>query len=200
MTETEDERSKRGLRELEGKNIAHYSTLLTAWIQTKMERDKTLVTLSSAGIGLLVTILTTAGVSYLYLLILFLGAFVGFGLCIWTSLQIYQLNSTHLENELRSVNTDLKLEKYDKRSLRSFLAGVICICLIGLFSAYFTFNNQELSSMNDKKLNTVDSSTIVERRSLDGIESLKPGNTQSPAETQNQNSKSKQSESTDKKG
>lgn len=199
MAETEDERSKRVLRELEGKNIAHYSTLLSAWIQTKMERDKTLVTLSSAGIALLVTILTTAGVSSLYLLILFLGAFIGFGLCIWTSLQIYQLNSTHLENELRSVNTDLKLEKYDKRSLRSFLAGVICICIIGLFSAYVTFNNQESPSMNDKETNTVDTSTIVEK-SLDGISNLKPENTQPPAETQNQNGESGQSDSTDEKG
>lgn len=59
--ESEDENRNRILKEPEGKNIAHYSVLLDAWIQTRTERDKTLVTLSAAGVGLLVTILTTAG-------------------------------------------------------------------------------------------------------------------------------------------
>ena len=59
MAESDEDMKARKLRELEGKNIAFYSTLLSAWIQTKMERDKTLVTLSAAAIGLLVTILTT---------------------------------------------------------------------------------------------------------------------------------------------
>ena len=199
MAEAEEERLKRVLRELEGKNIAYYSALLSAWIQTKMERDKTLVTLSSAGIGLLVTILTTAGVSSLYLLIIFLGAFIGFGICIWTSLQIYQLNSIHLENELRSVNSKLEFEKYDKRSLCSFLAGVICICIIGLFSAYITFNNQESPSINDKETNVVDASAII-KRSFDGISNLRPENTEPVAETQNNNGESEQPDSTDEDG
>ena len=67
MAESSDEKEKRMLRELEGKNIAHYSTLLAAWIQTKMEIDKTLVTLSTAAIALLVTILTAVGTSNFYL-------------------------------------------------------------------------------------------------------------------------------------
>jgi len=43
MPESKEEAEKRVLRELEGKNIAHYSVLLSSWIQTKMERDKTLM-------------------------------------------------------------------------------------------------------------------------------------------------------------
>lgn len=199
MPKTKEELSKRNQRELEGKNIAHYSTLLSAWIHTKMERDKTLVTISSAGIGLLVTILTTCGVSSLYLLILFLGAFIGFGLCIWTSLCIYQLNSTHLENELRSVNVDLKLEIYDKRSLRAFLLGVICICIIGLFSAYLTFNIEEASIMIGKETATKETSSAI-KKSLNGISNLKPENTQKPKETTTENANNSQSETNDKKG
>lgn len=44
------------------KDVAYYSALVSAWIQTKMERDKTLASLSAGGIGLLVTILSTVGV------------------------------------------------------------------------------------------------------------------------------------------
>ncbi len=70
MPELKDDREKRKLRELEGKNIAHFSVMLSAWVQTKMERDKTLVTLSSAAIGLLITLITTVGVNDWYELVI----------------------------------------------------------------------------------------------------------------------------------
>ena len=150
MPESDADRAKRELRELEGKNIAFYSTLLSAWIQTKMERDKTLITLSSAAIALLVTILTTVGISQSCTLILYAAAFIGFGLCIGTSLNIYQLNSLHLEKELGSENSDIKLEKYDKLSYLSFLCGVFFLCSIGIYSAYQTFNLTEKTKMESK--------------------------------------------------
>lgn len=78
MSESIKDAEKRALRELEGKNIAHYSILLSTWIETKMERDKTLVTLSAAAIGLLVTILTTVGVKSLWEIPLFAFAVTSF--------------------------------------------------------------------------------------------------------------------------
>ena len=78
MPESKEESEKRVLRELEGKNIAHYSVLLGAWIQTKMERDKTLVTLSAAAIGLLVTIFTTVGVKSIWEIPIFAVAVISF--------------------------------------------------------------------------------------------------------------------------
>lgn len=60
-------------RELEGKNIAYYSVLVNAWIQTRMERDKTLVTLSAAAVGLLVTLLTTVGINKEWIILLYLA-------------------------------------------------------------------------------------------------------------------------------
>jgi hypothetical protein len=61
--ESEEEERSRKLDELKGKNVAHYSVLLAAYIQTKMEHDKTLVTLSAAGIGLLLTIISLTGLT-----------------------------------------------------------------------------------------------------------------------------------------
>jgi hypothetical protein len=71
MPESDDEREKRLLRELKAKNVAHYSVMLDAWIQTRMALDKSLITLSAGGVGVLVTLLTTVGVArpwqiYLY--------------------------------------------------------------------------------------------------------------------------------------
>lgn len=172
MAESDDDMKKRKLRELEGKNVAFYSTLLSAWIQTKMERDKTLVTLSSAAIGLLVTILTTVGVNHHYILFIYIAAFIGFGICIGTSLKIYQLNSKHLENELGNKSSEIKLEKYDKRSFNSFLCGVFFLCFIGIYSAYSSLTITENSTMSNenKQLDTSE----WEKRSLDGISDLRP--------------------------
>jgi len=64
MAESSDDREKRVLRELEGKNIAHYAAILNAWIRTKMERDKVLITLSAGGVGLLITLFSTAGIGH----------------------------------------------------------------------------------------------------------------------------------------
>lgn len=40
------------------KRVAYYSALISAWIQTKMEVDKTLIIISSAGIGFLIAIIS----------------------------------------------------------------------------------------------------------------------------------------------
>ena len=78
MPESDEQREKRLLKELEGKNIAYYQTLLSSWIHTRMERDKAVITLSAAAIGLLVTILTAFGLSGIWQRILVILAFVGF--------------------------------------------------------------------------------------------------------------------------
>ena len=41
MPENKEQAEERRLHELEGKNIAHYSTMLGAYLQSKLELDKT---------------------------------------------------------------------------------------------------------------------------------------------------------------
>lgn len=174
MPETDEVRQTRLLKELEGKNIAHYSVLLSAWIQTKMERDKTLVTLSSAAIGLLITVLTTIGVQSIYEIILFIIAVCAFLTTIYSSLMIYQLNSKHLEDALRgSSETDPSLEKYDKISIRAFILGAVFALMVGATSAYQKIilkgNNMPNEELNTSKLS-------ISNESLNGIAELNPQN------------------------
>jgi hypothetical protein len=205
MPESKEEAGKRALRELEGKNIAHYSVLLGAWIQTKMERDKTLVTLSAAAIGLLVTILTTVGIKSFWEVPFFAVAVVSFLVTIWSSLEIYQLNSKHLEDAIRgSSEKDPRLEKYDKRSIRAFVVGSVAALIIGLLSASFQIQKLKDNSMADKentsqnagKQNTNLKESVngisnlnpnnTLKKSLDGITDLSPQATQQPAQSQDQ--------------
>jgi len=181
LPESKEEAEKRSLRELEGKNISQYSVLLQAWIDTRMERDKTLVTLSAAGIGLLLTILTTVGVPYLWVTILYAISFTGFLITIWTALKIYQRNSVHIENELKGLpGKDQMLEKFDRLSVRAFLTASIFAISIGLVSAGSQFIDTGVDQMA-KKVQTSDGT-----RSLNGIGDLRPSNTQSSSSDQNQ--------------
>lgn len=209
MPESTEDAEKRALRELEGKNIAFYSVLLSAWIETRMERDKTLVTLSAAAIGLLVTILTTAGAKHFCEILLFAVAVVSFLVTIRSSLVIYQLNCQHLEDAIRgSSERDPKLEKYDKRSLRAFIIGAIAALSIGISSASYQLTNTEASQMADKEKSSGSSGKPTTlKRSLDGITKLNPQapqqTTKSPSQTQsdtaNQNNSAGSSSNSEKK-
>lgn len=204
MPESKEEVEKRTLRELEGKNIAHYSVLLGAWIQTKMERDKTLVTLSAAAIGLLITILTTVGVRSIWEIPIFAIAIISFLITIWSSLVIYQLNSQHLEDAIRgSSERDPKLEKYDKCSIRAFIIGSVSALIIGILSASVQLRKSEEIIVTDKENSsqtTGRKTTLKEnvngitnlnpnvtiKKSLDGITDLNPQATQKPVQSQDQ--------------
>lgn len=147
-----EENKETALREFEGKNIAHYSVLLGEWFQTKLEYDKTLLTLSSGGIGLLITILTTVGANNWCELAFFGAAFLCFGICIWSSLKIFKLNSQHIEREIKKKDSsDLKLERYDNLSAITFLLGIFSFCLIGLSAAIEDFNSKEVIEMANGK-------------------------------------------------
>ncbi len=73
----------------DAKDVAFYSAVVSAWVETKMERDRTIVTLSAGAIGLLVTLLTTVGVKAPFTLWLYAGALVGFGVAAICTIVIF---------------------------------------------------------------------------------------------------------------
>jgi len=179
MPESPEEKEKRELRELEGKNIAHYSVLLTSWIETRMERDKTLVTLSAGAIALLVTILTTVGARYWWLLLFYVAAFGGFLCTIWSSIVVYQLNSKEIEIEIQGSRGERpNLKKYDQRSLVGFILGAIFSISIAIVTATSTFiEKEELTVTNTSKPQSR-GQVGTGKKSLEGISVLRP---QAPA-------------------
>ena len=167
--ESQDERDKRLFEELKGKNIAHYSVMLAAWMQTKMEHDKTLVTLSFGGIALLVTVINLTGLWSLWSVLLFVGAFVGFVVTIGCALVIYERNAAHIESELREERRDFKLGLLDTILNFSFLFGAICAIFASTISIW--------SKQMESSTKLTKTPTTTEHRALEsfqGIENLKP--------------------------
>lgn len=144
-----DSKSQREQREFEGKNIAHYSVLLQAWVDTRMESDKTIVTLAAAGVGLLVSILAAAGVKHRWEIFLYGGAFISLGLSIYISLEIFRRNSRHIALAIHgSSEEDPALIQYDKAQMAAFLVGVCFFAIIGIVTAFNSVAGD--SAMNDQ--------------------------------------------------
>jgi hypothetical protein len=118
------------------KQLAFYSALVEAWIETRMEKDKTLLTLATAGIGFLTTLLTTVGPAGWYQLWLYGFAGAAFICTIVTAILVFDQNSRHLEDViLHNVKGDDKLlVRLDLVVFLSFVVGVILTAAIALSS------------------------------------------------------------------
>jgi hypothetical protein len=121
------------------REVAFYSAVVTAWIETKMERDRSVFTLAAAGIGLLVSVLTTVGVPARWLLGLYAAAggffFATCVLCLW----IFDANATHLQ-ALTTGNSGVspKLSRLDRVVLICFGLGVALSLAIAFATACHT--------------------------------------------------------------
>ena len=127
------------------KEVAYYSALVNAWITTRMEKDKQLLTLSSAGIGL--TIIFQPRLSS----ILEFGIWVISGICFLLSigilLSIFSDNGNLIEAEIQDPESNLKI-KLDKRisfktkvSVWLFILGAILVMQQYFFRSYFMWTN-----------------------------------------------------------
>lgn len=179
----------------EQKEIAYYSSLLNAWITTKMERDKLILTLSSGGIALLVTLLSAIGIRNCLETILYILAFISFTITIIVIMVILDENSRYIEEIISSgKKTDPKLSRLDKFTMISFICGILFTILIGGISAnnqlndYIkgekmaeeqkTNNTSETSKPLNESFNNLgklDTSKVLEK-SLNNLGNLSPSN------------------------
>jgi len=183
--ESKEEQDRRFLEELKGKNVAHYSVMLGAFIQTKMEHDKTLVTVSLGGLGYLITTVTYAGISSLWDIALFFGGFGGFLLTVIYALVIYKCNADLIEYELRG-GASLQdrprpnIKQLDRFILFAFYTALACAIVIGAKIGWSKYMATDQKSTQKQTLQ--ESVTGIERlrpnrdelRSLEGIQNLKP--------------------------
>ena len=157
------------------KDVAFYSALVSAWVQTQVERDKTLASLSAGGIGLLVTILSIVGVRYRWQILLYCCAFLFFAVVIVASVVIFDRNSKHIEDVIKNkVSQDYVLKRLDKLSLCSFILAALFSIAIGVVAAVDKLDEKGGAKMSDEKKteNTVPQVTV--KKSLEGIGNLNP--------------------------
>lgn len=155
------------------KRVEFYSAGLAAWYATRLEHDKSLLTLSAGGIGLLMTLMTTVGVSSAESLVLYLCALVAFLVCLSTVLVIFRKNAVHLEDVMVGTATqdDPALSRLDAVGTWSFAFGVVFSVVIGISAAINSYGKVEKKMSNsDQK----QSSAGIAQESFNGAARLQP--------------------------
>jgi hypothetical protein len=114
------------------------ATVRQAWVDTRMEKDKTLLTLATGGIGVITTLATTVGPGSLVELGLYGLSAISFVVTIIAAVLIFDANSQHLEEVLLKQTTedDPELQWLDRVLFTSFVIGVMLACAIALTAGY----------------------------------------------------------------
>ena len=156
----------------EQKEVGYYGAAVTAWFTTSLEYDKSLLTLSAAGIGLHLTLLTTVGLRSAEGLVLYIGAILCFTAALLTVLRVFRLNQKHIEDIVSSrVNgPDPFLAKLDHLAIISFSAGVVFTAIVAISAAIHSYSESE-KIMTDKQKPTRAVPTLD---SVNGAAKLQP--------------------------
>jgi hypothetical protein len=161
----------------EAREIEYYGAVVNAWINTRMERDKSILTLSAGALGLLVTLITTVGASGPVEALFYLLAFLSFGASCWTAVMIFGRNADYLERLGKGEDcTDPRLAKLDRILKAGFFTGVVSAALLG-GTSYLSHRSGGTSDMTEKKGSSQTGAPL--KKSLDQLNQLRPGK-QSP--------------------
>jgi len=124
---------KEGDNSLRDKKVAYYAALANAWLSTRMEKDKSLLFLSAGGIGLLITLMISAGLKETYQIVLFIFATSFFIIALFSLIWIFGRNATYLEKEIKGISGEDKiLTALDAIAQYSFILGVITAFVIAI--------------------------------------------------------------------
>jgi hypothetical protein len=136
-----------------GKEIEFFAASVNAWYNTTLEHDKSIFALSAGSIGLLITLLTTVGVTSATMLYLYGAAIASFLLCLVTILFIFKGNRDHIMDVVVSgiTSEDSTLVKLDVASMILFSIGVLIAAIIGMMAAYNSYDSKGNSMANEKQ-------------------------------------------------
>lgn len=187
--------------------LEFYSASVNAWYNSSLEHDKSLLTLSAGGIGLLITLLTTVGLDNYFALILYVLALSCFIVCLISVLRIFNGNRTHIVKLFQGEENldNPSLERLDRSAIWSFAFGVIFSAVVGVTTAYQQFTKEKLT-MAENKTNTTkgiaqDSFNGVQnlQKSFNGVQQLKPSGASSGVTQPSQSNQAQNPVSSDKK-
>jgi hypothetical protein len=110
---------------------AHYSASVQAWFGTKMEKDKSLLTLSSAGIGILVSLGANSRAERIF----YVFAILFLIITVFCTLLVFEINAKLIETVIREEDTTRSgklADVLDYALMLSFLLGVIAFAMLGI--------------------------------------------------------------------
>lgn len=159
------------------KHTAYYSALVGAWINTKMEKDKSLLTLATGGIGLLVTLLTTVGTKSPLVTVLYGLGFLLFLVSIISAISIFGRNANLIECLIGGEKPKERyLDFLDRVMFWSFILGLVAAVAIGLLSGTNIAGKLGGTTLSEDTKTSERPTTTDGQKSLTGLSKLSPSN------------------------
>ncbi len=151
------------------KAVEFYAAGVNGWINTALERDKSLLTLSAAGLGLLVSLMATVGVKSTASLMLYGVAALAFLVCLVSVLMVLGANKMVIERAL-SQQSQPPIAWLDKTAMSSFAVGALLSAIIGFSTAINSYLAGEKAMATHERTNQ--STEDWGRKSFDRFERL----------------------------
>ena len=155
------------------KEISFYASNVDAWFATSLEHDKSVLALSAGGIGLLLTLLTTVGLSSAWAVVLYILALACFVVALVTVLFVFRRNRSYIEQVVtaKAGKSDPVLSSADTIALLAFGLGVVLSAIIGIGTAVQSYTSKEPSMSNESKTT---GQPAPLRESFNGASNLRP--------------------------
>lgn len=136
----------------DSKQAEFYSQGVAAWFNSALEHDKSLLTLSVAGVGVLVSMMQTA-IDSVCSLLLYAGAILAFIVCLVSVLMIFKRNKKHILDVFNGQITDDPLLGFlDSSASFSFFIAMLLSSLLGISSAITTYSDKGKKMANENEL------------------------------------------------
>lgn len=172
--------------EYKQRELAFYSAMLNAWLTTKLELDKHLLSLATFALGLLVTLSTTVGIRDPHAQILAIFSAFFFCTTVFTVLTIFDKNASMVmsvvkDSEEQSKTTKEILARLDYSAGVSFKLGVLL--LIAAAVTISVTQNKEQSVSNSQTNEPIQHHEKCEpaKYSWDKVSELQPKKPEPPA-------------------
>ena len=192
-TNFQQEQLNRELNQHADKENIYYGAMINAWLTTRMELDKHLLSLSSFAIGLLVTLATTTGFDTCYSQILGLISGLAFFATTFFVLDIFKSNSNLIISDVTGNVEDTKTHRQrltglDLKASLFFKLGVIFLIMTAVAVVVANKNKElEMTEKESQKQQQPSQDRERAQNSWDKISELKPSKpAPPPAQQQDQ--------------
>lgn len=120
--------------------------LRETWVDSRMEKDKSILAISSGAIGLLLTLSTQSGIKGPTQFAVYSLAILAFAVATVCAVVIFGANDDYLEAMIADQEATLeadklgaRLDRLDKILIGSFLCGIICAAVFTGLKTWETF-------------------------------------------------------------
>lgn len=181
----------------QAKEQSYYSALVSAWINSSMEKDKQIITISSAGIGFTISVL--AAIKDSLSIVEFVAGIIIMGIFCWTiflGLKIFSYNSDYIDKILKAQAIKSAQEKLlaadeikklealmkgaDNIFNKSFKLAMLMLCLLGAILGITFLTGGKMNEQEQTENRPPNNGQNRAIESFQGLNQLSPENLNLP--------------------